>query len=90
MTTALDRIENAKLARRIPDPNDRRGVLLELAPKGRRSTESIWGYFIKAGSDLLSKYSLEQLESILDFLEKSGAVQLEHAERIRARLTGSE
>lgn len=35
MTNCLDRLEGAKLIRRVPDPEDRRGVLVELSPSGR-------------------------------------------------------
>jgi DNA-binding MarR family transcriptional regulator len=36
MTNRLDRMEEAGLVRRGPDPTDRRGVLVELTPRGRR------------------------------------------------------
>jgi DNA-binding MarR family transcriptional regulator len=36
MTNRLDRLEEAGLIRRVPDPNDRRGVKLELTDAGRR------------------------------------------------------
>lgn len=35
MTNRLDRMEDAELVRRRPDPSDRRGVLVELTPRGR-------------------------------------------------------
>jgi DNA-binding MarR family transcriptional regulator len=34
MTNRLDRLESAGLVRRVPDPRDRRGVLVELTDKG--------------------------------------------------------
>lgn len=34
MTNRLDRLEGAKLIRRVADPDDRRGVLVELSPAG--------------------------------------------------------
>jgi DNA-binding MarR family transcriptional regulator len=37
MTNRLDRLEEAGLVRRLPDPEDRRGVLVELTPKGKRA-----------------------------------------------------
>lgn len=36
MTNRLDRMEEAGLVRRRPDPSDRRGVLIELTPRARR------------------------------------------------------
>jgi DNA-binding MarR family transcriptional regulator len=36
MTNRLDRLEQAGFVQRIPDPNDRRGVLVELTAAGRK------------------------------------------------------
>ena len=35
MTSRLDRLEKAGLVKRLPDPNDRRGVLIELTKTGQ-------------------------------------------------------
>ena len=35
MTNRLDRLEKAGLVKRLPDPDDRRGVLIELTDDGR-------------------------------------------------------
>jgi DNA-binding MarR family transcriptional regulator len=35
MTNRLDRLEGAGLVARQPDPNDRRGLIIELTPKGK-------------------------------------------------------
>jgi DNA-binding MarR family transcriptional regulator len=44
MTNRLDRMEEAGLVRRIPDPEDRRGVLVELTDAGRKA----WKESVKA------------------------------------------
>lgn len=46
MTNRLDKLEERGLLRRIPDPEDRRGVLLELTGAGRSRLED----YINAGS----------------------------------------
>jgi DNA-binding MarR family transcriptional regulator len=40
MTNRLDRLEQAGLVRRLPDPDDRRGVLVELTEDGRDLVDS--------------------------------------------------
>jgi DNA-binding MarR family transcriptional regulator len=40
MTSRLDRLEASGYIRRLPDPGDRRGVLVELTDEGRDSWES--------------------------------------------------
>jgi DNA-binding MarR family transcriptional regulator len=37
MTTRIDRLEEAGLVRRLPDPDDRRGVVVELTDLGREA-----------------------------------------------------
>jgi DNA-binding MarR family transcriptional regulator len=39
MTNRIDRLETDGLVRRLPDPDDRRGVLVELTDKGRKAWE---------------------------------------------------
>jgi DNA-binding MarR family transcriptional regulator len=46
MTNRLDRLEQAGLVKRIPDPNDRRGVLVELTDKG----EHTWEEALRSGA----------------------------------------
>lgn len=40
MTNRLDRLESAGLIRRVPDPRDRRGVLVELTPQGKERIDA--------------------------------------------------
>lgn len=40
VTSRLDRLETLGFVRRLPDPGDRRGVLVELTPEGRAAWES--------------------------------------------------
>ena len=43
MTNRLDRLEQAGFVRRLPDPNDRRGIQVELTDEGRRVYEESVG-----------------------------------------------
>jgi DNA-binding MarR family transcriptional regulator len=40
MTTRLDRLEEAGLIRRLPDPDDRRGVVVEVTDAGRKAWDA--------------------------------------------------
>ena len=40
MTTRLDGLEEAGLIRRLPDPDDRRGIVVELTQEGKEKWES--------------------------------------------------
>ncbi len=46
MTNRVDRLEEAGFVKRIPDPNDRRGVLVELTDSGHK----IWEESLRAGA----------------------------------------
>ena len=46
MTNRIDRLEQAGLVKRIPDPNDRRGVFVELTAEGHRT----WEESLRAGA----------------------------------------
>jgi DNA-binding MarR family transcriptional regulator len=68
MTNRLDRLEEAGLLRRLPDPDDRRGILVELTAEGKRVYEQAIGvqgrkeaFFASA----LSKTEQKQLNALL-------------------------
>ena len=68
MTNRIDRLENAGLVKRLPDPNDRRGVLVELTDAGHQ----VWEDALRAGAEnealvaaALSADEKRQLNSLL-------------------------
>jgi DNA-binding MarR family transcriptional regulator len=84
ITTALDRLEKAGLARREPDAHDRRKVLVELTDAGRRGCAEVYGPLVDRGLKEMNRYSVTELEVILDFLERCHALAVDHAEHVRA------
>jgi DNA-binding MarR family transcriptional regulator len=68
MTNRVDRLEAAGFVRRVPDPNDRRGVLVELTDAGHK----VWEESLRAGAQnealiaaALSDDEKEQLNALL-------------------------
>jgi DNA-binding MarR family transcriptional regulator len=84
ITAALDRLEKSGLARRVADPHDRRKVLVELTDAGRQGCAAIYGPLVARGLKEMSRYSVTELEVILDFLERCHALAVDHADRVRA------
>jgi DNA-binding MarR family transcriptional regulator len=83
MTTALDRLAGAGFVRRVAPGTDRRSIQVELTPRAYELAAEIWGPIAAGGAALLSVYSKQELELILEFLEKVRALQESHTERIR-------
>jgi DNA-binding MarR family transcriptional regulator len=68
MTSRLDRLEKAKLVRRLPDPDDRRGVLIELTKAGEKKwleTAQVQAAYENLIGAALNKREKEQLNSLL-------------------------
>jgi DNA-binding MarR family transcriptional regulator len=71
ITTVLDRLENAGFARRVRDPNDRRRVLVEMAPEAMSGAANLYGEHIAQAEQVYKRYTLEQLELLLEFVRGS-------------------
>jgi DNA-binding MarR family transcriptional regulator len=71
ITTVIDRLERAGFARRVPDPGDRRRVLVELTPAARDISHSFYAPHMAEAERLFNRYTLEQLEMLLEFVRNS-------------------
>lgn len=60
MTNRLDRMERAGLVKRVPDPDDRRGVLVELTEEGHRKWKE--GLAAQAANESLIAAALTKVE----------------------------
>jgi DNA-binding MarR family transcriptional regulator len=79
MTNRLDRLEEAGLVRRLPDPDDRRGVLVEVTAKGKRAYNAAAGE--EAAKEALITSALNKREkSELNSLLRRLMVEFERRE----------
>jgi DNA-binding MarR family transcriptional regulator len=83
MTALLDRLEAKGYARRTRDTEDRRRVLVEIAPELREWAEELYGT-PEEGAAELSIYSDEQLEFLIEFLRANVAYQERRMRRLEA------
>jgi len=66
MTTALQRLEAAGWAQRVPDPGDARASLLSLSPAGRDTLEAIRGARAGVLSPTLTSLDQDEVERLRD------------------------
>jgi len=83
VTGAVDRLERVGFARRVPDPEDRRRVKIEVTPEFYARAGEIWGPLAAEWEEALgSKFTAAELARIVDFLELSVAIGKRHLERL--------
>jgi DNA-binding MarR family transcriptional regulator len=82
MTTVVDRLEKAGYARRTPDAEDRRQVLVALTPKAHKQAWEIYGPFVDITEGEYSRYSADELATIERFLKQSTEITERHLEDI--------
>jgi DNA-binding MarR family transcriptional regulator len=70
MTNRLDRMEAAGLVRRVPDPNDRRGVLVEITELGERQIDEAVTEQAAKEIDVLSVLTPKELTALNGLLRK--------------------
>jgi DNA-binding MarR family transcriptional regulator len=70
MTNRLDRLEEMGLVRRLPDPTDRRGRLVELTAKGRELVDKAVVEHLANEERLLAGLSASERTKLADLLRK--------------------
>jgi DNA-binding MarR family transcriptional regulator len=84
MTAAIDRLERAGLARRVPDASDRRRVLVQLGPAAQGAMARFYGAHVEESERIYRRYSTEQLELLLGFVRGSREFNERHAAALEA------
>jgi DNA-binding MarR family transcriptional regulator len=69
MTSRLDRLERAGLIRRLPDPADRRGVLVRLTAQGSKVARQALHEVVAANEAFLKPLNSHQRESVASALK---------------------
>jgi DNA-binding MarR family transcriptional regulator len=69
-TKRLDRLERAGLVAREPDPQDRRGILITLTPKGLELIDTLTAAHLANERHLLAALSDAEQERLADLLRK--------------------
>ncbi len=66
----VDRLEKAGYVRRSPDKEDRRSVMIELTPEGKKLVSKLRDVFVRHWIEILGKISQEDAEKYLEILRK--------------------
>lgn len=82
ITTALDRLERAGIARRRHDPSDRRRVLVELTPSARKHAGAFYSGHVEQSERLYRRYSEQELRLLRDFVREGREFNERQAEAL--------
>ncbi len=76
VTGLIDRLEGKGLVERVADPRDRRKVLVRARPDKLARIAAMFEPLAAAMTDLMSRYTREQLQTIAEFTERSADAAL--------------
>ena len=89
MTATLDLLERRGWIRRVPNPADRRSVLIEITPEGRDAADQVLGGIRSIERSILSALTRDERAYLLDLLAKilarTAEVAAEPPERLRGQ-----
>ncbi|MBQ1161423.1 MarR family transcriptional regulator [Streptomyces sp. A73] len=83
VTAMLDRLARLGYLTREPDPDDRRKSVVRATAAIRRGADDLYGPLAEEGAALLERYSLPELEILLDFARRSREIQERQVRRLR-------
>jgi DNA-binding MarR family transcriptional regulator len=83
VTRVIDRLEQSGYVRRVPDPADRRRVIVEVVPEKIAAVQSTLDRVTDKGAEEIGRYTDAQLALIADFLTKMEAITREETEQLR-------
>ncbi len=68
MTNRIDRLTTRNYVERLPDPNDRRGVLVRLTPEGKTAVDRAFEALLEAEHELIEGLGPQQREDLATLL----------------------
>ena len=83
VTRVIDRLERSGYVRRIPDPADRRRVIVEVVPEKVAGVQAMMSRVGEAGAEDLRRYTEAELAVINDFLTRMAEVTRDEATALR-------
>jgi DNA-binding MarR family transcriptional regulator len=84
VTGVLDRLEAARLVRRIRDTKDRRRIMVELTDEVDRLGAPVFGPLVADAAAALAVFDAGQLKVIAKFIRIERALLAKHTERVAA------
>ncbi len=84
VTAMLDRLARLGYLSRSPDPTDRRKLIVRPSEMAGRLAGELYGPLAAEGARAVARYTVAELELLIDFLRHSRQLQEEHLARIRA------
>ena len=70
MTSRIDRLERRGFVRRLADPDDRRGVIIELTDQGREVVDAAVAALAISDRQLLERLDPQEVEQLEGLLRK--------------------
>jgi DNA-binding MarR family transcriptional regulator len=83
VTRVIDRLEQSGYVRRVPDPADRRKVIVEVVPEKVAAVQSTLNRVGAAGAEEIGRYTDAQLALISDFLTRMEQITRDEATNLR-------
>jgi hypothetical protein len=71
MTAVIDRLERAGYVRRLPDPDDRRRVLVSARPRSIERIKPLYKRLAASTAALNARYDDRQLAVVLEYLARA-------------------
>jgi DNA-binding MarR family transcriptional regulator len=82
VTGLIDRLESKGFVRRVPNPNDRRSVLITPVEDRLAGLQPLFADWVESINALCDKYTDQELATIIDFLTEAASRQRDAARRL--------